>query len=162
MTDMEKRPAAKYAIQWKDQNGESQSFSLTLLMDIFGVQNVAGFITFEEQAVLDHTNYIDGIIPAIHLLIEQKSVDKDLCRSIKQSDGTLLTPFQQAKQYSPRIILFSVALVERNCTRNLRAFQAKLSQLKFLDPAYGSGNFLTEAYLSLRKLENEVLRNLFD
>lgn len=37
------------------------------------------------------------------------------------------------------------------------AFQNKLSSLKFLDPACGSGNFLTETYLSLRKLENEAL-----
>ena len=40
----------------------------------------------------------------------------------------------------------------------LGAFQSKLAGLTFLDPACGSGNFLTETYLSLRKLENEVLR----
>ena len=49
----------------------------------------------------------------------------------------------------------------RNKRRNaLRDFQTKLASLKFLDPACGSGNFLTESYLSLRKLENEVLREL--
>lgn len=42
----------------------------------------------------------------------------------------------------------------------LRAYQDKLASLKFLDPACGSGNFLTETYLSLRRLENEVLREL--
>lgn len=36
-------------------------------------------------------------------------------------------------------------------------FQKKLSELTFLDPACGSGNFLTETYLSLRRLENEAL-----
>ncbi len=41
------------------------------------------------------------------------------------------------------------------------AFQNKLASLKFLDPACGSGNFLTESYMSLRRLENEVLRILF-
>lgn len=41
------------------------------------------------------------------------------------------------------------------------AFQNKLAKLKFLDPACGSGNFLTESYMSLRRLENEVLRILF-
>lgn len=41
--------------------------------------------------------------------------------------------------------------------RKLREFQDKLASLTFLDPAAGSGNFLTESYLSLRKLENEVL-----
>ena len=34
--------------------------------------------------------------------------------------------------------------------------------MKFLDPACGSGNFLTETYLSLRKLENSVIRELND
>ena len=41
--------------------------------------------------------------------------------------------------------------------KRLTAFQDKLASLKFLDPACGSGNFLTETYLSLRKLENETL-----
>jgi hypothetical protein len=44
----------------------------------------------------------------------------------------------------------------------LLAFQEKIGGLKFLDPAFGSGNFLTESYLSLRKLENEVLKMLSD
>ena len=40
----------------------------------------------------------------------------------------------------------------------LQAFHAKLASLTFLDPACGSGNFLTETYLSLRRLENEIIR----
>ena len=43
----------------------------------------------------------------------------------------------------------------------LRAFRSKIASLKILDPACGSGNFLTETYLSLRKLENRVLENLY-
>ncbi len=42
--------------------------------------------------------------------------------------------------------------------RQLERFQQKLASLSFLDPACGSGNFLTEAYLSLRRLENDVIR----
>ena len=42
------------------------------------------------------------------------------------------------------------------------AFQNKLASLKFFDPACGSGNFLTESYTSLRRLENEALRIIFD
>ena len=41
------------------------------------------------------------------------------------------------------------------------AFQDKISKLKFLDPACGSGNFLTESYTSLRRLENEALRIIY-
>lgn len=58
------------------------------------------FITFEQQAQLDHTSFIDGMIPSTHVMIEQKSLGKDLRQAIKQSDGSLLTPFQQAQRYS--------------------------------------------------------------
>ena len=40
---------------------------------------------------------------------------------------------------------------------NLKRLQDKLASLKFLDPACGSGNFLTETYLSLRRLENKII-----
>lgn len=45
--------------------------------------------------------------------------------------------------------------------QNLLAFQEKLASLRFLDPACGSGNFLTETYLCLRRLENDVIRSLY-
>ena len=45
--------------------------------------------------------------------------------------------------------------------KSLLAFQKKLASLEFLDPAAGSGNFLTESYLSLRRLENEVISELY-
>ena len=48
--------------------------------------------------------------------------------------------------------------VEKQRVRRLDAFQNKLASLTFLDPACGSGNFLTETYLSLRRLENDVIR----
>ena len=50
--------------------------------------------------------------------------------------------------------------MERTRTAKLRVFQRKLASLTFLDPACGSGNFLTETYLSLRRLENKVLVEL--
>ncbi|MBR1858679.1 MAG: class I SAM-dependent DNA methyltransferase [Selenomonadaceae bacterium] len=48
----------------------------------------------------------------------------------------------------------------RTKRQQLINFQNKLASLKFLDPACGSGNFLTETYLSLRRLENEVLKQI--
>ena len=48
--------------------------------------------------------------------------------------------------------------VERSRERRFEALRARLASLAFLDPACGSGNFLTETYLSLRRLENDVLR----
>ena len=50
--------------------------------------------------------------------------------------------------------------IERNRKLKLRCFQKKLASISVLDPACGSGNFLTESYLSLRKLENRVIEDL--
>ena len=46
--------------------------------------------------------------------------------------------------------------------RRLRDFQDKLASIKILDPACGSGNFLTESYLELRRLENRVIAELYE
>lgn len=104
MKDTERRAAAKnFSEYWKErgyEKGESQPFWLSLLRDVLGVESPEQFITFEEQVRLDHTSFIDGIIPSTHVLIEQKGKGKDLKKPIKQSDGTLLTPFQQAQRYS--------------------------------------------------------------
>ena len=104
MKDNEMRLAAKeFAAYWKDkgyEKGESQPFWLSLLRDVYGVEQPEKFITFEEQVKLDHTSFIDGHISATHVLVEQKGRDKDLRKAIKQSDGSLLTPFQQAQRYS--------------------------------------------------------------
>lgn len=49
-----------------------------------------------------------------------------------------------------------------NKMQYLNAFQDKLAGLKFLDPACGSGNFLTESYLSIRRLENQVIKEKYE
>ncbi len=49
---------------------------------------------------MGHTSFIDGYIDTTKVLIEQKKAGKDLRKPIKQSDGTLLSPFQQAQRYS--------------------------------------------------------------
>ena len=49
---------------------------------------------------------------------------------------------------------------ERNRRFMLKNFQEKLASISVLDPAAGSGNFLTESYLSLRRLENRVIEDL--
>lgn len=51
-------------------------------------------------------------------------------------------------------------IVIKTRVKLLKDYQDKLSSLKFLDPAAGSGNFLTETYISIRRLENEVIRTL--
>ena len=107
MNDALTRKAAKeFAEYWKDkgyEKGESQKFWLSLLRDVCGVEEPEKFISFEDQVHLDNTSFIDGMIPATHVMIEQKGSKKDLMKPIKQSDGTLLTPFQQAKRYSAEL-----------------------------------------------------------
>jgi len=49
----------------------------------------------------------------------------------------------------------------KSSTPKLREFQKKLSTLKFLDPACGSGNFLIITYRELRQLEIEILREIY-
>lgn len=46
-------------------------------------------------------------------------------------------------------------------TNKLKQFHQKLSTLRFLDPACGSGNFLIITYRELRLLEIEILRVLY-
>lgn len=103
MTAAQQQQAAKnFAAYWKDkgyEKGESQPFWLSLLRDVYGVEHPEQFIQFEEQVHLDHTSFIDGTISATHVLIEQKGLGKDLNKPIKQSDGALLNPFEQAKRY---------------------------------------------------------------
>lgn len=103
MTTAQQQQAARnFAAYWKDkgyEKGESQPFWLSLLRDVYGVEHPEQFIQFEEQVHLDHTSFIDGAIPATHVLIEQKGLGKDLNKPIKQSDGALLNPFEQAKRY---------------------------------------------------------------
>ena len=107
MTSAEQRTAAKaFTKEWQGrgyEKGESQVFWLTLLRDVFGVEKPEEMIFFEEQVHLDHTSFIDGTIPSTHVLIEQKSLGKDLRKGIKQSDGSFLSPFQQAKRYAAEL-----------------------------------------------------------
>lgn len=98
--------AEQFAEYWKDkgyEKGECQPFWLSLLSKVFGVEEPEKFIEFEDQVHLDHTSFIDGFIPYTHVLIEQKGLGKDLEKPIKQSDGSFLTPFQQAKRYASEL-----------------------------------------------------------
>lgn len=103
MTDLQQREGAKkFSEYWQGkgyEKGESQPFWLALLRDVFGVEHPEQYITFEDQVHLDHTSFIDGRILKTKVLIEQKGLNKDLQKPIKQSDGSLLTPFEQAKRY---------------------------------------------------------------
>ena len=103
MKDNQQRLAAKeFAEYWKGkgyEKGESQPFWLSLLRNVFGVEKPEQYISFENKVQLSHTSFIDGYIDETKVLIEQKSLDKDLTKPILQSDGTRLKPIDQAKRY---------------------------------------------------------------
>ena len=104
MTDSERRSAAaKFAADWKgrgDEKQETQAFWLALLQKIYGVEEPEKYISFELPVKLDHTSFIDGYISDTRVLIEQKGQDIDLRKGYKQSDGSMLTPYQQARRYA--------------------------------------------------------------
>ncbi len=102
MLDKQKEAARQFAETWKGrgyEKGESQPFWLQLLREVYGVERPEQFISFEEQVRIDNASFIDGYIERTHVMIEQKSLGKSLSQAIKQADGSLLTPFQQAKRY---------------------------------------------------------------
>ena len=104
ITERQQREAAsEFAARWQGkgyEKGESQRFWLDLLGSVFGVERPTEAMEFEDKVRLDKTAFIDVMIPATHVMIEQKSLGKDLRKPIRQSDGSLLTPFQQAQRYS--------------------------------------------------------------
>lgn len=110
MNDTEQRAAARqFAEDWHgrgDEKQETQSFWLALLQKIFGVDEPEKHISFERRVEVDDTKtgkrttkFIDGYIPQTKVLIEQKGQDIDLRKGAKQSDGSMLSPYQQARRY---------------------------------------------------------------
>ena len=108
MTDVEKRKMAKeFSERWKDkgyEKGHTQQFWIDLLENVLDVSNATNFIEFEDTIKIENAQgFIDAYIPSTKILIEQKSIEKDLRKPIKQSDGSLLNPFQQARRYASQL-----------------------------------------------------------
>ena len=110
MNEKEQRAAAReFAADWAgrgDEKQETQSFWLALLQKVFGVEEPEKYISFERRVEVDDTRtgrsttkFIDGYIAQTRVLIEQKGQDIDLSKGYKQSDGSLLSPYQQARRY---------------------------------------------------------------
>ena len=109
LTDAQQRSAAKkFAAEWEGrgyEKGETHAFWINLLRAVLGVAEPESFISFETQVLLGHTSFIDAYISETRVMIEQKSLDIDLTKPAKQSDGSMLTPYQQAKRYSDELEL---------------------------------------------------------
>ena len=104
MTDSEQRAAAKeFAKKWRgrgDEKSDTQSFWLSLLRDVYGVEKPEEMIEFERRVKLGHVSFIDAYIPTTEVLIEQKSRDVNLMTRSRQSDLKWLSPYAQAKRYA--------------------------------------------------------------
>ena len=102
------RQAAKQFVkEWSGkgyEKGETQRFWLDLLHTIFGIDNPMTMMEFEipVKTILKEkgSDFIDGYITATKVLIEQKGSHVDLSAKVRQSDGTELTPYQQARRYA--------------------------------------------------------------
>lgn len=109
----EQREAArKFALKWQkkgDEKRDAHNFWIELLSNVIGIENATDYIEFEKSVTIDgHAKYIDGYIPTVRVLIENKSFNKDLYKPELQSDGTMLTPYQQAKRYAEKLIFNEV------------------------------------------------------
>lgn len=94
--------AKEFARRWEVkgyEKGQSQPFWMDLLSSVYGMEIPGEYIKFEEQVHLDHTSFIEGYIDTTRVMIEQKSLGLDLRAPIRQSDGSMLNPFQQAQRY---------------------------------------------------------------
>lgn len=107
MTQQEQQKNAKeFAAIWADrgdEKSETHNFWIGLLHSVFGIENAENIIEFEKRVSLGHTSFIDAYIENTSVLIEQKSIDIDLHKAYKQSDGEMLTPFQQAHRYASNL-----------------------------------------------------------
>ncbi|MBR0250623.1 MAG: class I SAM-dependent DNA methyltransferase [Synergistaceae bacterium] len=106
-----------------------------------------------------------GINPTIFGAIFESTLNKETRKqegihytSIENIHKVIKPLFLDELTDTLNAILSEPESYERTC--KLLAFQERLSKLRFLDPACGSGNFLTESFISLRRLENRIIATL--
>jgi len=102
-----KKHTGEFAARWKDkgyEKGETQRFWLDLLQSVFGIPNPTSIMAFELPVKTitkeKGSDFIDAYISTTKVLIEQKSLHVDLTSKARQSDGAMLTPYQQARRYA--------------------------------------------------------------
>jgi len=86
------------------EKGETQRFWLSLLHNVFGVDDPTQIMQFEIPVKTitkeKGSDFIDAYISSTKVLIEQKGSHIDLSAKARQSDGTELTPYQQGRRYA--------------------------------------------------------------
>ena len=92
----------KFVSNWAGhgyEKGETHSFWLTFLRDVCEISEPEKIIKFEVPVRLKHTSFIDAFLPDTKVIIEQKSSSENLTQEKSQSDGSALTPYEQAQRY---------------------------------------------------------------
>ena len=126
--------AEKWLAAGGDEKQETQRFWMELLHSVFAVPNPADVIRFEVPVDLSHQSYIDAHLPATRVVIEQKSAGIDLAKPQRQSDGSMLTPYEQAKRYADNLPFDDRARWIVTC--NFREFRIHdMSRRKPAEPA---------------------------
>ena len=171
MTDVEKRAAAKAFVKtWLgrgDEKQDAQNFWRELLQSIYGVEKPESDVSFEFRVKNDQTGstiFIDAYIHETAVLIEQKGMDIDLSKSYRQSDGSMLTPFQQARRYAgllphnmnPRWIVVCNFQEFRIHDMNNPNAEPYIVLLKDLEKEYTRLNFLVSTGSENLKREMEI------
>lgn len=105
MTEAEQRTAAtQFYNDWRGMGNEKsdcQKFWIEFCLKVLGIDNALQKLDFEKGVNIDgQTKYIDAYIPETRVLIEQKSFNKSLDKKYPQSDGSMMTPFEQARNYA--------------------------------------------------------------
>ena len=102
-----KHAARSFASEWLGkgyEKGETQRFWISLLHNVFGVDDPTRIIEFEIPVKTitkeKGSDFIDAYIKSSRVLIEQKGSHVDLNAKARQSDGAELTPYQQARRYA--------------------------------------------------------------
>ncbi len=164
--DSNARTAARdFAAEWRGrgyEKGETQKFWIQLLRRVLGVADADRRIIFEDQVKLGNTSFIDARIPESGVLIEQKGIHINLEAKARQSDGSMLTPLEQAQRYvlglplsqHPRyIVVCNFATFQiYDCERQ----QTEFIRLEELPREYHRLDFLIDPGKELRQREMEI------
>lgn len=164
MTPVQRRKAATtFRDKWLNADpGEkqhTQQFWTELMNQILEIATDSDHIQFEKPVFLDHQSYIDAYIPGPHpVLIEQKGPFVDLDKKERQSDGSYLNPYEQAKRYAdwlpksekPDYIIVS----------NFREFRIYDQENPKGEPVIFHLKDLPKQYPSLRILSSESISDI--
>ena len=168
MTQIEQTQNAKDFFEyWQDKGDEKQEtqrYWIELLQNVLGIENPSRYIEFEKTVKIKHTNFIDGYISSTKVLIEQKGAKVDLTKPQEQSDGAMLTPYQQAKRYAdelsydlkPRwIVVSNFKEIHIHDMNNLHA-EPEIILLENLEKEYYRLQFLVDSKNENIRREEEI------